>query len=390
MRTHPPSPLETVATTPTFGRYRVVRRVGEGAMGSVFEAEHLDLGRRVALKVLRPEHVVSEESVRRFLREGRATSQLKHPNAVETYDVGFDNHSGWLVMEFLDGETLAQRLEREKRLDPTAAVDLLLPVISAVGSAHALGIVHRDLKPSNVVLARGAFGEVTPKVVDFGISKLLNEPTGAENELTGNAAMLGTPMYMPPEQIRGARRVGPASDQYALGVMLYRLVTGAAPFEGRDMYEMLSTIMKGVHVRPRVHVPTLRPELEAVIGRAMQREAGDRFVSLKAFAEALLPFASPAMRAAWGPRFEAMPAPHLTPALGVESLSDTPRLTLRPRAPARSSLHREASSALTVALAVIGVALIVLGALWWSRRPTLAARHSTQARPAAETSVVTR
>jgi len=384
-----------------FGRYRVVRVLGEGTSGTVYEARHEDLGRRVALKVLRAEHLSSTNAVQRFLREGQATSRLHHPHAVGVYDLGSANGAAWLVMELLEGENLGQRLERRGRLSTAETVDILLPVISAVDAAHAQGIVHRDLKPSNIVLAVGPFGEEQPKVVDFGISKLLHDGpmmTGdLGGELTGQAAILGTPMYMPPEQVRGARDANAFSDQYALGVILYRCVTGTPPFQGRDLFETMTAILAGQYPRPRSLEPGLRVEFEAIISRSMRVNPAERFPSLRAFAAALLPFASPAARAAWAPRFAR--ADRLTPSgprpalsASVEAaetdsrrtgrLSGTRttrrRIDTRPAAP----IVREARDAITIATVIVAAALLLIGAIWWAQRPRVSPRALQAAHPA--------
>jgi len=380
-----------------YGRYRTLRVLGEGTSGTVYEARHEDLGRRVALKVLRPELLASPNAVQRFLREGQATSRLHHPNAVGVYDLGFADGAAWLVMELLEGEDLGQRLERVGRLSPAEAIDILLPVLSAVDAAHAQGIVHRDLKPSNIVLAHGPFGEEQPKVVDFGISKMLEEEPVTSGdpaaELTGHAAILGTPMYMPPEQVRGARDANALSDQYALGVILYRCLTGAPPFLGRNMYETMSAILEGQYARPRTLVPTLRVELEAIVVRAMRPKPAERFPSLKAFAAALLPFASPAARAAWAPRFERMR--QLTPASPTPAASEAPAELETRSGPVRTDgtsqrvrrrhstappppIVREARDAFTVAGVIIALALLLVGVVWWANRPRAPSRLPSQ------------
>jgi serine/threonine-protein kinase len=213
---NPPKNLEPGET---FGRYRIVRKLGAGGMGSVYEAEHQELGRRVALKMLHRDLTHTPEVVARFLREARATAKVRHPHVVDVQDVGSEGGAPFLVMEYLDGEDLASLLVREGRLAVERATDLLLPVLAGVDAAHQAGIVHRDLKPENIFLLRAPGGELHPKVLDFGIAKVL-DPAGSLT-LTRTASLLGTPYYMSPEQARGARDVDGRTDQYALGVILY-------------------------------------------------------------------------------------------------------------------------------------------------------------------------
>ncbi|MFO0601558.1 MAG: protein kinase [Polyangiales bacterium] len=358
-----------------FGNYTIVRLLGEGGMGAVYEATHVGLGKRVALKTLLPQ-IARDAGVRaRFLQEGKAASQIRHPNVVDVTDVGVEGEVPYLVMEFLDGESLARRIERGGRLGAREVADMMLPVIAALSAIHAEGIVHRDLKPDNVFLARTRDGMVVPKVLDFGISKV--EDAGRPKALTATSALLGTPHYMSPEQAQGSRGVGPHSDQYALGVILYEALTGRVPFDGDTLYAVLNAIVTGVAPPPASLEPSVPPALEAAVIRAMQRDPGARFPAVSALGRELLPFASEEVAAVWRRVFGENPpaallrgtpaadtiaapgvAPRVTPASqpSPAPVASTlqPGLVSAPPAPPRRPPGPMAALAVVAALVAIG------------------------------------
>ena len=280
------------------GAYRIVRRVGVGGMGSVYEAEHTADGRRVAVKVLNPDVARDAEVRERFLREGEAVARIRHPGIVRGTHTGEADGVTYLVMDLLDGEDLAARIAREGPLPPTESVDLVLAVTAAIHCAHAAGVIHRDLKPANVFLARDARG-VTPKVLDFGVSKLADRV----GDSTHTAALLGSPHYMSPEQARSSKRVDARTDQYALGVILYECLTGRRPFHGATLFELVYAITHEDPTPPSARAPAVPPGLDAVVLRAMSRDVGDRFASLRDLGEALLPFASGDAKRLWRNEF---------------------------------------------------------------------------------------
>jgi serine/threonine protein kinase len=293
---------ELLAPGTSVGRYLVVRRLGRGGMGEVYEAVHTSLKKRVALKILRPEVAQNKKVLARFEREGVAVARIEHPHVVDVFDVGVYQSMPFLVMEFLDGEDLGTRLKRDGALSPERTAELLLPVLAAVQCAHDEGIIHRDLKPANVFLARTRHGIEVPKVLDFGISKISDGPS--VQTLTGGATLLGTPYYIPPELARGARYADARSDQYSLGVILYQCVTGKRPFAGHTLYETLHSIVQGSYEPPSLVRPDLPPAFEGLIMRCLARDPAERFPDLFAVGHALLGFATPRVRAQWEPVFE--------------------------------------------------------------------------------------
>ncbi len=320
---------------PRCGPYELVREVGRGGMGAVWEGRHASLGRRVAVKVLHPQFTSNPELLARFLREGMAAARVEHPHVATVFDVGQDGARAWLAMEFLDGEDLGALLLREGRIDATRAVDVLLPVLAAVSAAHAAGVMHRYLKPGNIFLSRDRAGLLAPKVVDFGFSKVRADDPADDADLTRPQMALGTLAYMPLEQVRAAREAGPACDQYALGITLYRAVTGQLPYDGVTPPETFKAIVRAVCPRPSELAPALPSGLDDVILRAMKREPHDRFPTVREFGAALLPYASPTARARWAETFgvvETAPAEvsRSTPPIVAASTVAAPGAT-RPR-----------------------------------------------------------
>src|SRR3569623_1764187 len=251
----------------TFGRYQIVRLIGEGGMGSVYEAVHTGLKKRFAIKTLLASLAEVEEARLRFLREGEAAATINHPNVVAVTDVGTEGGVPYLVMEYLEGQTLGDLLVARRALGIEEAVGLLLPVISAVAAGHDAGVIHRDLKPQNIFLACGRFGELTPKVLDFGVSKFTREDRSVA--ITQTMSVLGTAPYMSPEQARGAKRVEFASDQYALGLILYEMLTGQRARAVEHPREFLHTV-SCLTIRPALE---LLPGLPPALGRLPRQHA---------------------------------------------------------------------------------------------------------------------
>ncbi|MFN9811906.1 MAG: protein kinase domain-containing protein [Deltaproteobacteria bacterium] len=282
----------------SLAQYRIVRLLGEGGMGAVYEALDESLDRHVAIKTLLSDVAQDPESRKRFFREGKAAARLRHPHVVEVYGVGIENEIPYLVMELLDGESLAATLDRDKSLAPERAIETLLPVLSALVTAHQEGVIHRDLKPDNLVLQKTRAQTVVPKLLDFGISKV----TGAQNSrITHTSALMGTPYYMSPEQARGSKDVDARIDQWAMGVILYEALAGERPVQGESVLEILHRIAM-MPIRP-LAVPGVPPELASVVMRALERDPARRWPSIAALGHALLPFASAGTRSSWAAAF---------------------------------------------------------------------------------------
>lgn len=314
--------LSGVAPGAKLGSYQLTRELGRGAMGAVYEGVHATLGRRAAIKVLLPNAGSSKELLARFLREGQAASRIRHPNVVDVYDVGVEGEVPFLVMELLEGEDFCDLLSRESKLGAERTADLMVPVLCALAAAHELGIVHRDLKPSNIFLARGGDLEITPKIVDFGISKMVDETRAAG--LTATSSLLGTPYYMSPEQAASAKHIDARTDQFAAAVILYEAMSGKRPFEGASMLALLTQIHSASHAPLGEVAPDLPQEIVDAVERAMARRPEERFSSTLELARALLPFAGERVRVLYAKQIEGMGE---VTARAVQRENDVPSLS---------------------------------------------------------------
>ncbi|HEV2862718.1 MAG TPA: serine/threonine-protein kinase [Pyrinomonadaceae bacterium] len=244
------------------GRFRVEREIGRGGMGTVYRASHLGLERPVAVKILKQEFAAHPEVADRFMREARTMARLKHPRAAMIFDAGhLADGRPFIVMEYVEGATLAEVLAREGRFDPARAVRVAAEILDVLAEAHALGIVHRDLKPSNIMLnARGVC------VLDFGIAKVLQDSTDVTrtHATTETGLVIGTPRYMSPEQCLG-HRVGPASDLYSVGVLLYEMLAGRPPFTD----QLSSAVLVKQATTPPPPLAGLRPDCPRRLAQAV-------------------------------------------------------------------------------------------------------------------------
>ncbi len=273
------------------GRYSIEKMLGMGGMGAVYVAEHIALKRRVALKVLLSERTMDERTVQRFKQEAQSAASIGHPGIVEIFDLGEDEETGqtFIAMELLEGEELASRVITGHPLSPVFVAQVGADLTDAIAAAHSHGIVHRDLKPENVFLARKGRHVDIVKVLDFGLAKLIDRKT-FDTSITRSGDVFGTPMYMAPEQLRGAKEVDGRADVYAIGAILYEALTGNTPFEASHLAELVLKIMVDP-IEPLVEVrPDVPEELALVVEKAMEKEPDDRFQSALEVRDALEEF----------------------------------------------------------------------------------------------------
>ncbi|HTQ04974.1 MAG TPA: serine/threonine-protein kinase [Polyangiaceae bacterium] len=276
------------------GKYRVERVLGVGGMGVVVSALHLQLDERVALKFLLPEALGNQEAVARFAREARAAVKIKSIHVARVSDVGtLDTGAPYMVMEFLHGQDLSAFIRDHGPLPYVHAVDYVLQACEALAEAHALGIVHRDLKPANLFLITAADGSPCIKVLDFGISKITSPgSSGNDYGMTKTTAIMGSPLYMSPEQMTSSRDVDGRADIWAIGTILFELLAGRPPFLGETMPQLCGMILQEPPPFPRQFRPDLPEGLEAAILHCLEKDRTRRFANVAELAAALAPFGS--------------------------------------------------------------------------------------------------
>ncbi len=274
------------------GKYELVRLLGEGGMGAVYEAQHQLIGRRLAVKFLHPQYASSPEVVTRFHREAKAAAKIGHENIIEVTDMGqAEDGSPYIVMEFLEGTDVRGLLDEIGVIPVKRAAHIMVQALSGLQAAHDVEIIHRDLKPENIFLLRKGNNPDYVKLLDFGISKFKALETDNARALTQTGTVLGTPHYMSPEQARGDQNISSRSDIYAMGVILYQMATGHLPFDAPNYNALLIKILTEDPPRPEVLNPDLPQELIDTIDRAMARNEADRFATCDEFRRYLLPFA---------------------------------------------------------------------------------------------------
>ncbi len=267
---------------------RLTRPLNEGGMGSVWVAEHLALRTEVVVKFITGDLAKNPEAVARFEREAAAASQVKSPHVVQTFDHGLTaDGMPYIVMELLEGEELGDYLDKHRRMPPKDVVSLVTQLGRALDKAHAKGIVHRDIKPNNIFLTggEGGEGEFFVKLLDFGIAKGADMPRIDSATRTG--AVMGSPFYMSPEQIVGAKEIGPRSDLWAVGVVAFEALTGARPFEAETMGALAIQIHGGPLPKPTEKAPDLPASVDTWFEKACARDPADRFPSAKELADGL-------------------------------------------------------------------------------------------------------
>jgi serine/threonine-protein kinase len=338
---------DVAESTVVDGRYRVVERVGSGGMAEVWCAEDLQLGRKVALKLLHRRFAEDGEFVERFRREASSAAGLQHPNVVSVYDRGEWDGTSYIAMEYVDGEPLKAVVQREGPLDPDRAIDLTAQVLRAARFAHRRGIVHRDLKPHNVIVD----GEGRAKVADFGIAR-----AGA-SDMTETGAIMGTAQYLSPEQAQG-HAVSARSDLYAIGVTLFELLTGRVPFDGESAVTIALKHVAEEPVPPSRLNPAVPHALDAVVLRALAKDPDHRFEDADAFIAALEAARAGALPPGTGVDGAGHPGPP-TASFAPVVLDGAVVLPEAPAAPRRRSLWPWVLAAALVAAAVVATVLLV-------------------------------
>jgi serine/threonine protein kinase len=359
------------------GKFRVVSLLGEGGMGAVYEIEHELTKHRRALKLLHKAMADQPSVVERFLREASAAGRVGNPHIVETFDAGvLDTGEPYLVMEILRGEPLAARIAHGK-MPILDVVDLVGQAVAGVQAAHAAGIVHRDLKPDNLFITEGPDGRPFVKLLDFGISKFDPSKTNGL-QLTQEGAALGTPYYMPPEQIRGEGSLDARADVYALGVILYECLAGVRPFEAETLAHLAILIHTGAPVPIAQHRPDLPPGFATLVQAAMATDRGQRTQTAAELRSALERYGQVGFSTQirnQTPRPSMVPAQSIRPPATGSLATSAAGVSMRSPS---GNAGKRSSPALFIVGGALGLALAsaVGGGLWWSHKQSMAIEAS--------------
>ena len=368
------------------GRYRVERVLGEGGMGVVVAARHVDLDQRVALKFMLPRREGRRDARERFLREARVAVKLRSPHVARVMDVGTFKRGGkgmespYIVMEYLEGSDLEEVLEKSSPIEIEDAVEYLLHACEAVGEAHAHDIVHRDLKPANLFLTKHADGSPCVKVLDFGISKLTSAAQ-VDGSLTNTNSAMGTPYYMSPEQMRSAKSVDARSDIWSLGVIAYELFSGNVPFEGDSATELTANVLE--REVPPLDRSDLPDELEEIVLKCLHKEPDERYQTVADLASDLAAFA-PSRAESYGDRVSQVVAEAVSSQRSREADSEQggPAKSITGAAwGATQHKHRSPNHLIAVAAAMVVVAVLVgffVGQMGPSDEPTQAGQKASE------------
>ena len=338
------------------GNCRLTYRLGAGGIGLVYAADQLSTGRKVAVKMLGAKAGANEVLVQRFQRESKLSAQVNHPNVVQVYDCGFDRGVHFQVMELVEGGTLASLIDEQVRLPWVDAVTICLQITQALVHIHALDIIHRDIKPANILVSTDQEGRRLAKLADLGLAKQLDAGADVVGGLTMEGKPLGSPAYMPPEQVRNAKDATRRSDLYGIGASLYAGITGYRPFDGRTGYEVMANVLTKEVVPPQVTQPDLPPALNALILRCLAKDPTKRPATAEALVQGLeailatAPSTTPDARPGTAPwrRKTAAAAPmasdNTPPTMGLSGQGET--LTISPSAsPGSSSWRRPGAPA---------------------------------------------
>lgn len=353
-------------------KYQINRILGEGGMGTVYEGQHLEIGRRVALKFLLPQFAANPEIVRRFVNEARTAGSLEHENIAAVHDFGrTPDGACYLVMDLLTGEDCAKLLEREGPLPVTRVIGIILQVCRGLDAAHRAGIVHRDLKPANLYLTKRADRSEWVRILDFGIAKL--QPTDSQ-PVTVTGCTMGTLHYMSPEQACGDKSVDQRTDVYALGVILYELLSGKRPHEGTTLPEIVLSILHNEPPPLEALRPGLPHELASIVRKAMHREPQQRYATVADLGQALIPFAGapvapfrsqPLPAIPVDPYGETIQSGSAAPACADHTASTTAPVT--PKTGAGASRSKPAKAGWLLGLGAVALVAIATGAMRLSR-----------------------
>jgi serine/threonine protein kinase len=275
------------------GKYRVEKVLGSGGMGVVVAAWHLELEQRVAVKFLHPLAMERTDTAERFRREARSAAKIRSEHVARVIDVGImEGGVPYMVMEYLEGHDISDEMQKVGMLPIADAIDFVLQAIEALAEAHAAGIVHRDLKPANLFIAHRADGTRIVKVLDFGISKSLLGGSVAELSLTRTSTLIGSPLYMSPEQMRSAKDVDTRTDIWSLGVIMYEMITGQPPYTGDSIPALCASLLSDTPVSMQAIRADVPPELEEAVMRCLVKDRAGRFSTVSELARALAPFGS--------------------------------------------------------------------------------------------------
>ncbi|MBA3538355.1 MAG: serine/threonine protein kinase, partial [Deltaproteobacteria bacterium] len=275
-----------IAPGQSIGNYRILSKIGTGGMGAVYLAEHPLIGKKVALKVIHRELAHNRDVVQRFFQEAKAVNSIGNEHIVEIHDFGVTpENDHFYIMEYLDGQTLASVMTREPAMPVMRALHIGAQIASALAAAHASGVIHRDLKPDNIMLIPKLGDPDFVKVLDFGLAKVFAADSAVK---TAAGVLLGTPQYMSPEACESKREIDHRTDVYALGILLFQMMTGKLPFDGQTMGEVLVKQVTALPPAPRALNPAIQPSVEQILLRCLAKPVDARFQTMLALRQALL------------------------------------------------------------------------------------------------------